>query len=456
MNKHVDALIIGFGKGGKTLAPFLAAQGLSVAVVEKSAEMYGGTCINIGCIPTKALAHQAQLVSELRITDRQERSRMYSQAIREKDELVSLLRAKNFATVDNQPGAEVITGTAAFISPHEVRVETESGSMVLKAERIFVNTGARPFLPDIPGIGSSKVYTSTELLDLARLPERLVIVGSGPIGLEFASIYAGFGTEVTLIDRGGTFLPKADRDIAEAVQQVLEKKGIRISLQTKVVQITDGDATATVSLVTPDGTEELETEAILVAAGRQPNTDGLHLEAAGVRLTAQGFIQTDETLRTNVPHIWALGDVNGGPQFTYVSLDDYRIVRDQLYGKKVRTTLDRRFIPASTFIDPPLAHVGLTEREARAQGYNVKIGKWAAAAIPRARQLKNTDGLLKAIVDADTNRLLGFTMFAAESSEVINTVSVFMASDQPYTVLRDTIFTHPTMAEALNDVLAQV
>jgi pyruvate/2-oxoglutarate dehydrogenase complex dihydrolipoamide dehydrogenase (E3) component len=454
--EKVDALIIGFGKGGKTLAPFLAKQGLKVTVIEKSPQMYGGTCINVGCIPTKALAHQAQLISHLDLKDYAERNVKYEQAIMEKEELVSFLRTKNFDNLNNHPGVTVLTGTASFVSPHEVQVVTPTETVILEAERIFVNTGAKPFIPDIPGIHSSKVYTSSEMLGVSKLPRRLAILGGGYIGLEFASIYSGFGSEVTVIENGDVFLPREDRDIAQEVQKVLERKGIQIRLQTKVDRIVDEGETAKLFLSSPNGEEELVADAVLVATGRQANTDQLNLEAAGIELTERGFIKVDETLKTNVPHIWGIGDVNGGPQFTYISLDDFRILKDQLFGRKQRSTKDRKLIPYSVFIDPPLSHVGLSETEALRKGYKVKVAKWPAAAIVRARQLKQTDGLLKAVIDAETDELLGFTMFAAESSEVVNIVSVFMNSGQSYTVLRDTIFTHPTMAESLNDLLSQI
>jgi len=454
--ERYDALIIGFGKGGKTLAPYLAEQGLKVAVAEKSPLMYGGTCINVGCIPTKALAYQAHLASEHGAGSEEERQANYARAIKEKNELVALLRAKNLDKVKSHPGVTVLTGVASFLSPHEVRVETESGTWIIEAEKIFINTGARPVVPSLPGIDSSRVYTSAELLDLDRLPARLAIVGGGYIGLEFASIYAGFGSQVTVIEKGSRFMPREDRDIAEEVRAALERHGVRILLDTKVSRIEDDEAAAVLRLTSPGGETAVEAEAVLIAAGRAANTEGLQLETAGVKLSERGFIEVDERLQTSVPHIWALGDVNGGPQFTYISLDDYRIVRDQLFGERLRSTEDRRFVPYSVFVDPPLSHVGLTEAEALRQGYRVKVAKLPAAAAPRARQLKQTEGLLKAVVDAETDRLLGFTMFAAESSEVVNIVSMFMKTDQPYTVLRDTIFTHPSMAETLNDLLAAI
>lgn len=453
----VDALIIGFGKGGKTLAPFLAAQGLKVVMVEKSPLMYGGTCINVGCIPTKALAHQAYLLSQNEELSIQEKKNKYVQAIKEKDELVSFLRAKNFNNVNGQPGATVLTGTASFLSPKEVIVATGEENVIVEADKIFINTGSKAVLPNISGVTGKLIYTSEKLMELDRLPSRLAIIGGGYIGLEFASIYAGFGSEVTIIERGGRFLPKEDADIALEVQRTLERKGIRIKMETGVSRIEEEANTAKLFLESPDGAiEELTTDAVLVAAGRTANVEELNLEAAGVEVTDKGFIKVDDKLRTTNPQIWAIGDVNGGPQFTYISLDDYRIISDHLFGRDLRTTKDRNDIPYSVFLDPPLSHVGLTEEEALRKGYKIKVAKLAAAASPRARLLKQTDGMLKAVVDAQTNILLGFTMYAADSSEVVNIVSVFMKTGQPYMVLRDMIFTHPSMAEVLNDLLTAI
>ncbi|MCG7381933.1 FAD-dependent oxidoreductase [Paenibacillus sp. ACRRY] len=454
MDHTVDVLIIGFGKAGKTLAPYLAKQGLSVIVVEQSSQMYGGTCINVGCIPTKALAHQSHLIAQYGLGNTEARQERYAQAILEKDELVTMLRGKNLKMVNEQSGVTVITGKASFLTDHIVEIKTQDGTILVEASRILINTGAKPIIPDIPGIQNSKVYTSTELLNLGKLPERMAIIGGGYIGLEFASIYAGFGTEVTILEQGATFLPREDQDIASEVRTVLEQKGIRIELQSHVVQIEDIEKNEVqLDLSSPDGLKEWRGNAVLVATGRAANTDGLNIEAAGIQLTARGFIQVDDKLQTNKQHVWALGDVNGGPQFTYISLDDYRIIKDHWFGTGLRTTSDRKTVPTSVFIDPPLSRVGLSETEALQQGYDIRVVKLPVTASTRARQLKQTDGLLKAIVDSKTEQLLGFTMFGAESSEVVNIVSVFMNSSQPYTVLRDTIFTHPSMSEMLNDLL---
>lgn len=454
MDHTVDVLIIGFGKAGKTLAPYLAKQGLSVVIVEQSSQMYGGTCINIGCIPTKALAHQSHLFAQYGLGNAESPQERYAQAILEKDELVTMLRKKNFNVVNEQTEVTVLTGKASFLTDHVVEIKTQDGKILVEASRILINTGAKPIIPHIPGIHSSNIYTSTELLNLAKLPERMAVIGGGYIGLEFASIYAGFGTEVTILEQGATFLPREDPDISSEVRKVLEQKGIRIELQSHVVQIEDIEENEVqLHLSTPDGWKEWRGSAVLVATGRAANTDGLNLEAAGIQLTARGFIQVNDKLQTNKQHIWALGDVNGGPQFTYISLDDYRIIKDHWFGNGLRTTSDRKTVPNSVFIDPPLSHVGLSETEALQQGYDIRVVKLPVTASTRAHQLKQTDGLLKAIIDPKTEQLLGFTMFGAESSEVVNIVSVFMNSSQPYTVLRDTIFTHPSMSEMLNDLL---
>lgn len=456
--KQVDALIIGFGKGGKTLAPFLAKQGLKVAVVEKSSAMYGGTCINIACIPTKSLVHASELASASKSASYAERDRLFKQAILDKNELVGFLRQKNFNNLNQAPGVEVITGRAVFLSPNEVQVDlADGGELVFSADKIFIDTGAVPFIPDIPGLGeSSRVYTSTTLMELTDLPKRLVIVGSGYIGLEFASIFAGFGTEVTILERGGVFLPREDRDIAAEVQKVLEARGIEFRFHASVQYIEDEGNHTVLRVKTADQEVELEAEAVLVATGRTPNTAQLGLDRAGVEVTEKGFVQVDDTLRTNVPHIWAIGDVNGGPQFTYISLDDYRIIRDQLYGSQTRTRKDRLNVPYSVFITPILARVGFSEEEAVKQGYNIKTAKFPVAGSPRARLLKATDGILKAVVDADNGSILGVTLFSVDAGEVINLVALAMENKQPYTALRDRIFTHPSMSEALNDLFSLI
>lgn len=457
--KKYDAIIIGFGKGGKTLAADLANHGWNVAVVERSTGMYGGTCINIGCIPTKALVHYAQVTGYRRPSTFEQYAEEFKQAILAKEKLTSLLREKNFKNLDDRETVTVYTGEASFRSPYEIVVKTDTDSFLLEGEKIFINTGATTIIPTISGIEDNPyVYTSTSIMELEKLPRHLVIVGGGYIGLEFASMFAGFGSKVTILEAGEVFIPREDRDIADSVKSTLEKKGIAIHLNT-VVQTIEQDAERAAVICRNailGDTLRLDAEAVLLATGRKPNTESLNLQAAGIQTTNRGAIEVDSKLRTNIPNIWAIGDVHGGLQFTYLSLDDYRIIREELFGNGFRSLDDREAVAYSVFIDPPLAHVGLNETQARKMEKNIKVASLPAAAMPRTRTIEQTDGLLKAVVDADTGKILGCTLFCAESSEVINTVSLAMRLGQDYTFLRDSIFTHPSMSEALNDLFGLI
>lgn len=444
MNKF-DAIIIGFGKGGKTLATELANRKWKVAVIERSKKMYGGTCINIACIPTKSLAYQAHQGED------------YIEAVHNKDQLISSLRQKNYDNLKQNENIEVINGEASFLSDHEVQVKDAGETKILTADKIFINTGAETVIPTIDGIQDSKfVYTSTSIMDLKELPTKLAIIGGGYIGLEFASIYSQFGSQVTVLEGSSKFIPKEDRDVADAVLQTFTKKNIEVKLNAKVIGLKDVKDGTVISFSIDGAIQELKVDAVLVATGRKPNIEGLNLEAAGVEVTDRGAIKVDPSLKTTVPHIWALGDVKGGLQFTYISLDDYRIVRNDLFGDHSHTTNDRDVVPYSVFIDPPLSRVGISEEAAVEQGLEIIVAKLPAAAIPRARLINETEGFLKAIVDAKTNKILGATLFCAESSEVINIVSMAIQTGQDFTFLRDHIFTHPTMSEALNDLFSQI
>lgn len=444
MNKF-DAIIIGFGKGGKTLATELANRKWKVAVIERSKEMYGGTCINIACIPTKSLAYQAH------------QGKDYKEAVHNKDQLISTLRQKNFDNLNQNENIEIINGEASFLSDHEVQVKDAGETRIIAANKIFINTGAETIIPTIDGIQDSKfVYTSTSIMDLKELPTKLAIIGGGYIGLEFASIYSQFGSQVTVLEGSSKFIPKEDRDVADAVLQSFTEKNIEVKLKAKVTGLKDANDGTVISYTIDGAIQELKVDAVLVATGRKPNIEGLNLEAAGVKVTDRGAIKVDPSLKTTVPHIWALGDVKGGLQFTYISLDDYRIVRNDLFGDHSHTANDRDAVPYCVFIDPPLSRVGISEEEAVEQGLEIKVAKLPAAAIPRARLINETEGFLKAIVDAKTNKILGATLFCAESSEVINIVSMAIQTGQDFTFLRDHIFTHPTMSEALNDLFSQI
>lgn len=438
---HYQAAIIGFGKAGKTLAAALGRAGWRVAIVEKSKEMYGGTCINVGCIPTKALVHDAQTAAD------------FGEAMQRKASVVAFLREKNYLNLANIAQVEVIDGQAAFIDPHTLNITTEQGSSEITADRIFINTGAEAVFPQIEGlVPGPRIVDSTGILNVSSLPKRLAILGGGYIGVEFASMFASFGSEVTLLETSSQFLAREDADISAAIKTVLQDQGVKIELNTRVQSVSSDENSVTIH--TDQG--ERQADVLLVATGRRPATRELKLENADVATDARGAIVVDKYLKTSVDHIWALGDVTGGPQFTYISLDDFRIAHDQLLGKGTRTTDDRINIPYSVFMTPTLSRIGLTEAQAREQGRNFQVVSLPVAAIPRARVIDDTRGILKALVDNDSKRILGVALLAADSHEVINIVKTVMDAGLPYTLLRDQIFTHPTMSESLNDLFGLV
>ena len=453
--KQYDAIIIGFGKAGKTLAAELSNRGWQVAVVERSSMMYGGTCPNIACIPTKTLVHEAGIAALLYHDDYPKQANLYKQAIGRKNRLTSFLRNNNYERLSKRPNVTVYTGEGSFVSANIIKVALPEGDIELQGKEIFINTGSTPIIPAIDGIKESqKVYTSTTLLDLNVLPQHLIIVGGGYIGLEFASMYAEFGSKVTLLEGGNRFMPRNDQDIANSVKEVLEKKGIEIHLNARAQSIhdTNDGVTLTYSDVS-DGTPYfVDGDAILIATGRKPMIEGLNLQAAGIGVDAHGAIVVNDQLRTTVPHVWAMGDVKGGPQFTYLSLDDFRIIRDQLFGDKKRDIGDRDPVPYAVFIDPPLAHIGLTEEEALKRGYSFKVSRLPATSVVRSRTLQQTDGMLKAIINNHNGKIMGCTLFCAEAPEIINIVAMAMKTGQHYTFLRDFIFTHPSMSEGLNEL----
>ena len=351
----------------------------------------------------------------------------------------------------------VYDGTGSFVSKNVVNIESNGENIQIEGEKIFINTGSTTIIPNIKGISESKhIYTSTSLMELKELPKKLTVIGAGYIGLEFASMYSEFGSEVTVIDMADRLMPREDEEIAERVKAILEAKGIRFLLKSKIEEISDRNGKGYVKISGENGESEVESDAILVAIGRKPNTEGLNLEAAGVKTDERGAVAVDETLKTTADNIWAMGDVKGGLQFTYISLDDFRIIRDNVYGNGNRTINDRNVIPYSVFINPPLSRVGMTEKEAIEKGYEVKTGKLEAMAIPKGKIEGVTDGLLKTVVDAKTDKILGCTLLCNTSHEMINVVAAAIKAEQKYTFLRDMLFTHPTMTEALNDLFGSV
>lgn len=453
--KQYDAIIIGFGKAGKVLAAELSNRGWQVAIVERSNKMYGGSCPNIACIPSKALIHEAEVSILLYHNDFEKQKNMYKQAIARKNKLTSYLRESNYKKLYKRPNVTIYTGMGSFVSPNTVNVVLPDEEIEIEGKEIFINTGSTPIIPRIDGIEQSKhVYTSATLMNLDILPKHLIIVGAGYIGLEFASMYAGFGSKVTLLEAGNRFMPLNDSDIANSVKGMMEKKGIEIHLNARAESIYDTNDGVTLTYSdTSDGIPYfVDGDAILLAVGRKPMTEGLNLQAAGVAVNAQGVIEVNDQLRTRVPHVWAMGDVKGGLSFTYISLDDFRIIRDQLFGDKKRDIGDRYPVPYSVFIDPPLAHIGITEEEALKRGYSFKVSRLPATSIVRSRTLQQTDGMLKAIINNHNGKIMGCSLFCADAPELINIVAMAMKTGQHYTYLRDFIFTHPSMSEGLNQL----
>lgn len=436
--KKYDLLILGFGKGGKTLAKSASAKGMKVAVVEQSQKMYGGTCINIGCIPSKTLVHEGL------------EGGSFNESFNRKTEVVSALNKKNYHNLADDENITVLDYKAAFKSNTEVNLLDEQGEVVdtLTAEDIVINTGSTPIIPDIKGINESKyLYDSTGIMNLIEQPKRLLIVGGGYISLEFASMFANFGTEVTVLEAHDGLMPKEDAEIVSQAVKDLEDKGVKFELGTQTSAFEDKENFTVVKTNKGD----FEAEAVLLAIGRKPNTD-LKIENTNITLGRRGEIKVNNQLETNVNHIYAIGDVKGDMQFTYISLDDFRIVEDKLFGSGERTTENRGSIPYTVFIDPPLSRVGLTAKEAKEQGYEIKENKLLVNNIPRHKINNDPRGLFKVVIDAKSNQILGATLYGLQSEEIINIVKLAIDQNIDYTILRDNIYTHPTMMESFNDL----
>lgn len=436
--KKFDLIILGFGKGGKTLAKYASSQGQKVAVIEKSKAMYGGTCINIGCIPSKTLVHEGLVHGS------------FEEAFSRKKEVVTALNNKNYKNLADDKNIEVLDYTARFKSNNEIALFNERGESIetITAENIVINTGAESVIPKIEGVETSKnLYDSTGIMNLAKQPKHLVIVGGGYIALEFAAMFANFGTKVTVLERGEDIMPKEDEDIVEQVKSDLKNKGIDVVLDVNTERFEDGENSTMVHTTKGD----YEAEAVLLATGRKPNVD-LGLENTDIVLGQHGEISVNEYLLTDVPHVYAIGDVKGGMQFTYVSLDDFRIVKDQLFGDSQRSTENRGVIPYTVFIDPPLSRVGLTAVEAKAQGYNILENAIPVNTIPRHKINNDTRGLFKAVVDKDTEEVLGVSLYGQQSEEIINLIKLAIDQKISYKILKDSIYTHPTMIESFNDL----
>lgn len=429
--KKFDAIIIGFGKAGKTLAGHLAKVGWKVALIEKDATMYGGTCINIACIPTKTLRYDAMT------------GKQYTESIQRKQHVVEKLRQENFDNLNDLQHVSIFNGFASFLENNVIAVELENETIQLSAEHIFINTGAKTTLPPIEGVQLPGVYTSTTLLDEQSLPQSLAIIGGSYIGLEYASIYRRFGAEVTVIVSDEVVLPHEDEEIRQAIVEEMTSQGIHFVTNSHAEKIEKG------LIVHCSTGEHVEADAVLLATGRKPNIDQLKLENTSIKVDEDSIV-TDEHLQTTVRNIYALGDVRGDLQFTYTSLDDFRIVKSQLFDEATYTTKSRGQVPYALAIDPPLARIGLTAQQAKEKGFNILQGIVALKTHPYNHVINDYRGLFKVVVDATNNQILGASLFGAQAPELINTIKLAMDAQIPYTTLRDQVYTHPTMIEVFN------
>lgn len=458
MINKFNAIIIGFGKGGKTLATDLANRGQKVALIEKSKEMYGGTCINQACIPTKILENQASEIRRESLNKFSEKELRYEESINKKEDLITKLRNANYNKLNNNENVTIFVGEGSFINGKTIEVKTIEGkNVLLEGEKIFINTGSKPNIPSIKGIGNSNiVYTNETLMKLKKLPKNITIIGAGYIGLEFAGIYASFGSKVTVVNTHSTILPNEDSDDSEEVINILQKRNVNFLNNVSIVEIKEENKLAKLIYIKNEDNQyrELDSDVVLIATGRKANIEGLNLERVNIELNERGFIKVNEVLETTVKNIWAIGDVNGGPQFTYISLDDYRIIRNNLFEDKTRKTTDRKNIPNALFLDPAFSRVGLNIKQAKEKGYNILVAKMAVESIPRAKQIGKTDGFIKIIIDKESEKILGATMICEESSELIHLIQLAIDMEVKYTYLRDRIYAHPTMTEALNDILS--
>jgi pyruvate/2-oxoglutarate dehydrogenase complex dihydrolipoamide dehydrogenase (E3) component len=453
--EHFQNLIIGSGVAGKLLGWTLAGQGQKTIVVERA--MVGGSCPNVACLPSKNVIYSAKAVSLVHPTTglgvvtgsvRVDMAGVARRKWRMVNELVEVHLGKFKAS-----GTELVMGEARFTEPKTVRVALNAGdTRSLRGERVFINVGTRASIPDIPGLVIAGPMTHVEALNLERLPQHLVLLGGGYVGLEFAQAMRRFGSRVTILQHSPRLLTREDPDVADALLELMTDEGIEVLLQSEVQSVTGRSGTGVALRVRSGASERtLEASDILVAAGRTPNTDRLDVARAGVGLDARGYIRVNDRLQTSAPDVWATGECAGSPQFTHVGEDDCRIVLDNLAGGS-RTTRGR-LIPYCLFTDPELAHVGLTESEARARGVSYRIARMPMAMVLRTHTLSETRGFMKALIGAD-DRILGFTAFGAEASELMAVAQTAMLGGIPYTVLRDSIWTHPTAAEGLLGLFA--
>ena len=451
---NFDAIIIGSGQAGNPLSSALAEHGWTVAQIEES--HLGGTCINTGCTPTKTMVASAQVAYYARNAALwgvlAENVRVDLPAIlARKDKIVETFRAGQQRRIDRHPKIRLYRGHARFVSAHQVQV----GEDLLESERIFINAGTRSAVPAIHGIETVGALTNESLMELGELPEHLIVLGGGYIGLEFGQMFRRFGSRVTIVHRGAQILHREDEDIARELHKTLEAEGIAFRLNAHSRHVAKSGSEISLTVDAGGKTETIRGSHLLNATGRRPNTDSLGLDKAGVALDAHGYIKVNGRLETSVPGIWALGDIKGGPEFTHIAYNDYQIVFANLIEGK-NLTIENRYLPYSLFTDPQLGRVGMTEREARASGRKLKMGVFSMTHVARAIERGETAGFMKIIIDADTDRILGAAILGIEGGELVQILGAMILAGAPYTVLKGAVYIHPTLAEGFFGLMEAV
>ena len=440
-----DAIVVGSGQAGNPLAYRLADLGWSVALVEE--KNLGGTCINVGCTPTKTMVHRAQVAHYARNASRWGVNTSgvkvdLAKIVAQKDEVVLGFRGGLQRRMDQRKNIRLYRSRARFVAPHQLRV----GEETIESEKIFINTGGRASIPAIPGLRDVPFFTNESIMQLTTIPEHLLVLGGGYIGLEFGQMFRRYGSRVTVVHQAPQIVPREDSEIAAELQKALETEGMEfvLSARTEAVHQKDGDIILSCRLAA--GAQEVAGSHLLVATGRVPNTDDLGLDKAGIATNKDGSIKVSGRLETNVPGIWALGDCKGGPAFTHISYNDFQIVYANVAeGKNLST--ENRPVPYCVFTDPQLGGVGVTEKEARAKGHQLKIGRCPMTSVARAIERGETAGLMKIVVDASNDRILGAAILAAEGGELVQILGAMMLAKQPYTLLKGAVYIHPTLAE---------
>jgi pyruvate/2-oxoglutarate dehydrogenase complex dihydrolipoamide dehydrogenase (E3) component len=456
--EQYEVLVIGSGEAGKYLAWTLSKEGRRTALVER--KMVGGSCPNVACLPSKNITHSAKVASfaahGAEFGVRTDAVTINMPGVqRRKREMVEALVSVHLARYDAS-GVNLIMGEARFVAPKTVAVTLDDRTTrTLSGERVFLSVGTRAAIPDVPGLADARPMTHVEALDLERVPDHLIVIGGGYVGLELAQAARRFGSRVTVIEQGAQLAGREDADVAAALFELFRDEQIDVLLSVHVRRV-EGRSGEHVRLHVDSahGARVIDGTDLLIAAGRTPNTNGIGLELAGITLDARGYVVVSDRLETTAPDVWAVGDCAGSPQFTHVAFDDFRVVHDTL-GGGIRTTRDR-LVPFCMFTDPELARVGLNESEAKARGIDYRLATMPMSAVLRTRTLSEPRGFMKMLIDAGSDRILGFTAFGAEASELMATVQTAMLGQLPFTVLRDALFTHPTAAEGLTVLLANV